>query len=142
MITVKQENIFPNLARPLSGLEELAENLWWRWNPAARMLFKTLDRQAWKESVHNPDKMLRELPNEILMSAARITCDGMMTSWPGLKNIWKQRIVRFYRICRIQGLQRSPIFQPNTGGSDTVAWFRFKVEPASQPEAAGVVSLF
>jgi starch phosphorylase len=35
------------------------------------MLFKTLDRQAWKESVHNPDKMLKELPRSILETAAR-----------------------------------------------------------------------
>jgi starch phosphorylase len=51
-------------------LGHLAENLWWSWNPAARMLFKSLDRQAWKESVHNPDKMLKELPKEILERAA------------------------------------------------------------------------
>ena len=42
--------------------ERWLNNLWWSWNPAARMLFKTLDRQAWKESVHNPDKMLKEIP--------------------------------------------------------------------------------
>ena len=29
-----------------------------------------LDRQAWKENGHNPDKMLKELPREILESAA------------------------------------------------------------------------
>jgi starch phosphorylase len=66
----EQKNIFPNLPQRLNGLGELAENLWWSWNPAARMLFKTLDRQAWKESVHNPDKMLKELPKEILEDAA------------------------------------------------------------------------
>jgi hypothetical protein len=33
------------------------------------MLFKILDRQAWKERVHNPDKMLKELPEEILEAA-------------------------------------------------------------------------
>ena len=33
------------------------------------MLFKMLDRQAWKESGHNPDKMLRELPRELLEKA-------------------------------------------------------------------------
>jgi starch phosphorylase len=65
-----QQNIFPTLPQRISGLGELAENLWWSWNPAARMLFKTLDRQAWKESVHNPDKMLKELPKEILEAAA------------------------------------------------------------------------
>ena len=61
--------MFPHLPKRLAGLEELAENLWWSWNPGARMLFKTLDRQAWKESGHNPDKMLRELPREILERA-------------------------------------------------------------------------
>ena len=34
------------------------------------MLFKTLDRRLWKESVHNPIKMLKSLPKEILESAA------------------------------------------------------------------------
>lgn len=62
-------NEFPNLPERLSGLAELAENMWWSWNPAARMLFKSLDRQAWKESIHNPDKMLKELPSEIMERA-------------------------------------------------------------------------
>ena len=63
-------SLFPHLPERLAGLEDLAENLWWSWNPGARMLFKTLDRQAWKESGHNPDKMLRELPLEYLENAA------------------------------------------------------------------------
>jgi starch phosphorylase len=66
-------SLFPHLPERLAGLEELAENLWWSWNPGARMLFKTLDRQAWKESGHNPDKMLRELPRELLEKAAADT---------------------------------------------------------------------
>ncbi|RLB93410.1 MAG: alpha-glucan phosphorylase [Deltaproteobacteria bacterium] len=61
--------LFPHLPERLSGLEDLAENLWWSWNPGARMLFKTLDRQAWKESGHNPDKMLREFPGLLLEKA-------------------------------------------------------------------------
>lgn len=64
------DRVFPNLPERLMGLEEIAENLWWSWQPVARMLFKKLDRRAWKESVHNPDKMLRELPTAILDSAA------------------------------------------------------------------------
>jgi starch phosphorylase len=67
--TQPAEPLFPHLPERLAGLEELAENLWWSWNPGARMLFKTLDRQAWKESGHNPDKMLRELPRELLEKA-------------------------------------------------------------------------
>ena len=62
--------MFPNLPQSLVGLGEIAENLWWSWHPEARMLFKMLNRQAWKESGHNPDMMLRELPKEILVSAA------------------------------------------------------------------------
>ncbi|MBN1625347.1 MAG: alpha-glucan family phosphorylase [Deltaproteobacteria bacterium] len=58
--------LFPHLPARLAGLEALAENLWWSWNPGARILFKTIDRQAWKESGHNPDKMLRELPRKML----------------------------------------------------------------------------
>jgi len=67
---IVEETIFPNLPQRLSGLAELAENLWWSWHPAARMLFKMLDRQAWKENRHNPDKMLKELPGEVLELAA------------------------------------------------------------------------
>ncbi len=65
-----RDPVFPNIPERLSGLEELAENLWWSWHPAATMVFKMLSRQAWKESGHNPDKMLRELPARILQSAA------------------------------------------------------------------------
>ena len=61
---------FGHIPERLSGLADLAENLWWSWRPRARMLFKMLDRQAWKESGHNPDKMLRNLPAEVLATAA------------------------------------------------------------------------
>ncbi len=60
---------FPHLPQRLEGLEDLAENLWWSWHPAARMLFKMLNRQAWKESIHNPDKMLKELAPEDFLDA-------------------------------------------------------------------------
>jgi len=60
-----------NLPQRIIGLEDLAENLWWSWHPAARMLFKRLNRQSWKDTGHNPDKMLKELPGDILEAAAR-----------------------------------------------------------------------
>jgi starch phosphorylase len=62
--------IFPDLPEKLAGLGELAYNLWWSWHPEARMLFKMLDRQLWKESLFNPVKMLKELPVEVLSSVA------------------------------------------------------------------------
>jgi starch phosphorylase len=69
--TKRAKQIFPNLPERLVGLGDLAENLWWSWHPGARMLFKLLSRQAWKESHHNPDKMLKELPKEMLEQAAK-----------------------------------------------------------------------
>jgi starch phosphorylase len=63
-------NIFPHLPERLIGLGEMAENLWWSWHPSARQLYKMLNRQAWKESGHNPDKMIKELPREALDAAA------------------------------------------------------------------------
>jgi starch phosphorylase len=47
----------------------MAENLWWSWHPAARMVFKSLNRQVWKESLHNPDKTLKEISAETLAEA-------------------------------------------------------------------------
>ena len=65
------ESRFPNIPKRIAGLGELAYNLWWSWHPAARALFKALDRPAWKESGHNPVKMLRELPSERLNEQAQ-----------------------------------------------------------------------
>ncbi|KPJ60869.1 MAG: alpha-glucan phosphorylase [Latescibacteria bacterium DG_63] len=63
-------DLFPNLPERLRGMEELVGNLWWSWHPEARMIFKMLDRQAWKESGHNPVKMLLEIPRQALEAAA------------------------------------------------------------------------
>ncbi len=62
---------FPHLPERLAGLGELAFNLWWTWHPAARMLYKRLDRPAWKDTGHNPVKLLEVLPPEILTAAAQ-----------------------------------------------------------------------
>jgi starch phosphorylase len=59
---------FPAIPERISGLVDLAYNLWWSWHPASRMLFKMLDRIAWKESGHNPVKMLKDLPGEVMES--------------------------------------------------------------------------
>ncbi len=59
---------FPNIPDRLAGLPEIAYNLWWSWHPAARMLFKMLDRAAWKEGGHNPVQMLKDIPKDILKS--------------------------------------------------------------------------
>lgn len=50
----------PTLPGRIRGLEDLAYNLWWSWHPAARMLFKRLQRIVWKESGHNPVRMIKD----------------------------------------------------------------------------------
>ena len=65
-IALTSQHWLPDLPARIAGLEDLAENLWWSWHPRARMLFKLLDRQAWKQSRHNPDRMLRDLPGEVM----------------------------------------------------------------------------
>ena len=61
---------FAHIPERISGLVDLAYNLWWSWNPEARILFKQLNQQAWKASIHNPIRMLRDIPAEFLNRAA------------------------------------------------------------------------
>ncbi|MBP7410380.1 alpha-glucan family phosphorylase [Methanoculleus sp. 10] len=63
-------NQYAHVPERISGLVDLAYNLWWSWNPEVRALFKQVNPQAWKESIHNPVRMLREIPIEFLKRAA------------------------------------------------------------------------
>ncbi len=50
----------------IRGLADLSYNLWWSWHPEARVLFKQVNPHAWRESIHNPVKMLRDIPDQFL----------------------------------------------------------------------------
>jgi starch phosphorylase len=63
-------NPLPPLPAPLERLGELAYNLWWSWQPAARSLFEHLDPAAWDSTNHNPIVLLRNLPARRLRAAA------------------------------------------------------------------------
>jgi len=54
----------------INRLEELAYNLWWSWHEDARRVFRSLDYPLWKSSVHNPVKLLHQVSQETLLSAA------------------------------------------------------------------------
>jgi len=54
----------------LSGLWDLAYNLWWAWHPEAARLFAQLDPDRWERSRHNPVAVLREVEEERLRAAA------------------------------------------------------------------------
>jgi len=53
----------PNLELPqrLSGLNDLAYNLWWSWHASARALFREMDYQLWNISSHNPVKQMQQM---------------------------------------------------------------------------------
>ncbi len=61
---------FAHVPEHLSGLVDLAYNLWWTWNPEARILFERLNARAWERSGHNPILMLREIPARFMERAA------------------------------------------------------------------------
>jgi glycogen phosphorylase len=45
------------LPKAVDGFYDLAYNLWWTWNPAARHLFSTIDAATWSR-YHNPIELL------------------------------------------------------------------------------------
>ncbi len=51
-------------------LPELSLDLWWSWTPAARQVFRRLDYPLWQLSSHNPVRMLINIDEERLRSAA------------------------------------------------------------------------
>src|SRR5207302_6118444 len=61
---------FPQIPERIERLEELAYNLKWSWDYRARLLFKRLDPQLWKNTQHNPVKLMNEIAVERLVDAA------------------------------------------------------------------------
>jgi len=43
----------------INRLEPLAKDLWWSWTPDARSLFRRLDYAVWRQTAHNPVRMLQ-----------------------------------------------------------------------------------
>lgn len=61
---------FPQIPDRIQQLEELAYNLKWSWDFRARLLFKRLDAQLWKNIQHNPVRLLHEIDPERLINAS------------------------------------------------------------------------
>ena len=64
---------FDHIPDRLSGLIDLSYNVWSSWHPEAQLLFKNLNRQGWKESIHNPVHMLQLITPELLDEATANT---------------------------------------------------------------------
>ncbi|HLQ67015.1 MAG TPA: alpha-glucan family phosphorylase [Candidatus Limnocylindrales bacterium] len=60
----------PQIPSRLGRLSDLAQNLWWSWNPEARELFRKIDAPLWREVRHNPVRLLHEITSERLAQAA------------------------------------------------------------------------
>ena len=52
---------FPDLPERISKLGVLAYNLQWSWDIRSRLLFKSLDPDLWRDTQHNPVKLLNEI---------------------------------------------------------------------------------
>ena len=56
------------LPERIDRLRDLAHDLWWSWTPVARNVFRNLDYPLWRQTAHNPVKMLQLIPLETLLS--------------------------------------------------------------------------
>lgn len=59
-----------NLPTPISGLRDIATNLWWNWDNSARELFKSMDSFLWREVSHNPIIFLNKIEDARLQTLA------------------------------------------------------------------------
>jgi starch phosphorylase len=60
----------PPIPERLKRLPDLATDLWWTWNQLAREVFRKLDYSFWRQTAHNPVRMLRFVSPEMLAVAA------------------------------------------------------------------------
>lgn len=67
---IRSFRVLPALPEPLAPLLEIANNLWWTWQPKAVAIFEQLDPDLWASTSQNPIKMLGEIEQDRLNSAA------------------------------------------------------------------------
>jgi glycogen phosphorylase len=53
----------------INRLEALARDLWWSWAPDARSIFRRLDYNVWRQTAHNPVRMLQMLTPDVFERA-------------------------------------------------------------------------
>ena len=62
-------------------LTELANNLWWSWQPEVTSIFRAIDPPLWSELAHNPILLLEAYPPEKLEIQARIEVLHSRVNW-------------------------------------------------------------
>lgn len=63
--------VLPVVPESLCGLEDLAHNLWWAWNPSARALFRHICPTTWLATDGNPIRFMNAVPQAELDRAAK-----------------------------------------------------------------------
>lgn len=61
MSQYKKFKVIPDVPEKLSGLYDIAGNVWLSWTPDAIKLFLRMDAELWDKTKHNPVKMLGEI---------------------------------------------------------------------------------
>lgn len=59
------------IPRRISRISDLSYNLWWTWHSNSRELFRRLDLDLWRQTSHNPIRMLRSIDKSVLLAAAQ-----------------------------------------------------------------------
>ena len=62
--------VHPNLPSRIERLLDLAQNMYWTWQPDARKLFRHLDGDIWEASNHDPIVVLHEVDQQRLDAVA------------------------------------------------------------------------
>ena len=71
MPRVLKFTVVPKLPDPLARLSDIADNIWWCWDPEAIDLFFRIDRDLWTEVHENPRRLLGEVSQVRLEELAK-----------------------------------------------------------------------
>lgn len=70
MPKIRSFSVLPVLPDSLKGLETIAHNIFWSWNPEFVELFKRIDSDLWSACSHNPLKLLNSITQSRLDALA------------------------------------------------------------------------
>jgi hypothetical protein len=102
MKPILTSHVIPQLPSALEPLWEMVFNLWWRWEPSARRLFRFLDTPLRDAKNQNPLRMLQTGRQARLTGVAE---DGLAASSP----TWSGR-----RLMECCGIRILPILAINS----------------------------
>ena len=61
----------PSFPERINRIDQLATDLWWSWNAIGREVFRGLDYTQWRDTAHNPVRMLRGVDRARLEAVSR-----------------------------------------------------------------------